>query len=130
MKPVAIYAAFWPGMVLLAIFNGTLRETLYGPHLPGLLAHQVSSVFLMVLLAVYLWLLTGFFRIESAGQGLVIGLLWLALTVTFEFLFGHLVMGHSWKALLSDYNLAKGRIWALVLIWTAFAPYVFYRIRS
>jgi len=116
-------------MVLLGIFNGTLREKIYGPHVPELLAHQVSSVLLMVLLAIYLWLLTCFFRIESASQGLVIGLLWLALTVAFEFLFGHLVMGHSWTVLLDDYNLAKGRTWALVLIWTAVAPYVFYRIR-
>lgn len=130
MKPIAVYAALWPGMVLLAILNGILRERLYGSHVPELLAHQVSTILLMALLAIYLWLLTGYFRIESAGQGLIIGMLWLALTVAFEFLFGHLVMGHSWTALLNDYNLAKGRLWALVLIWTAIAPYVFYRIRS
>ena len=130
MEPVAVYAACWPGMVLLAILNGTLREKLYGPHVPELVGHQVSTVSLMALLAIYLWLLTGFFRIESAGQGLAIGMLWLVLTIAFEFLFGHLVVGHPWKALLRDYNLAKGRIWPLVLIWTAVAPYVFYRIRS
>ena len=130
MKLIAVYTACWPGMVLLAILNGTLREKLYGPHVPELLAHQISTVALMALLAVYLWLLTGFFRIESVSQGLIIGILWLALTVAFEFLFGHLVMGHSWEALFRDYNLAKGRIWPLVLIWTAAAPYWFYRIRS
>lgn len=117
-------------MVLLAILNGALREKLYGPHMSELLAHQLSTVSLMALLAAYLWLLTGFLRIESAGQALAIGMLWLVLTVAFEFLFGHLVMAHPWQALLRDYNLAKGRIWPLVLLWTAAAPYVFYRLRS
>ena len=117
-------------MVLLAILNGTLREKLYGSHMSGLRAHQLSTVLLMAFLGIYLWLLTGYFRIESAHQGLIIGSLWLAMTMVFEFLFGHLVMGHSWTALFHDYNLAKGRIWSLVLIWTAIAPYLLYRIRS
>ncbi len=130
MKPLAIYAACWPGMVLLAILNGTLREKLYGPHAPELLAHQVSTVILITILGIYLWILTGFFRIATGLQALLIGGLWLALTVAFEFLFGHWVMRHSWEALLHDYNLARGRIWPLVLIWTAISPYLFYRIRS
>ncbi|HYW77168.1 MAG TPA: hypothetical protein VFA48_11180 [Gammaproteobacteria bacterium] len=130
MKQIAIYAACWPGMVLLAILNGTLREKLYGPHVPELLAHQVSTVVLIALLGIYLWILTVFFRIETVRQALLIGGLWLALTVIFEFLFGHWVMGHSWETLFGDYNLARGRIWLLVLIWTAISPYLFYRMRS
>ncbi|MEW6447103.1 MAG: hypothetical protein AB1426_03305, partial [Bacillota bacterium] len=57
-----------------------------------------------------------------------IGLIWLVLTVAFEFGFGHFVMGHSWSRLLHDYNLLKGRLWVLVLLWVAIAPYVFYRL--
>lgn len=130
MTIVAIYAACWPGMALLAILNGAVREKLYGPHIPDLLAHQISTLALMALLGFYVWLLTGFFRIGSAGQAAAIGGLWLALTVAFEFLFGHLAAGHSWNALIRDYNLARGRIWLLALTWTAVAPYVFYRLRS
>jgi hypothetical protein len=59
----------------------------------------------------------------------VIGLTWLALTVAFEFLFGHYVAGHSWRALLNDYDLLAGRLWVLVLAWLALAPYLFYRLQ-
>jgi hypothetical protein len=38
--------------------------------------------------------------------------------------------GHSWTKLFQDYNMLKDRVWTLVLIWTAVAPYLFYRIRS
>ncbi len=54
----------------------------------------------------------------------------LVMTIAFEFLFGRLVSGCSWNDLLHDYNLCAGRVWVLVLIWTAIAPYVFYRLRS
>ena len=61
---------------------------------------------------------------------LAIGGIWLALTVAFEFLFGHYVMGHPWSRLFHDYNLLEGRLWVLVLVWTFIAPYVFYRLGS
>jgi len=75
------------------------------------------------------WFLTGRWRIESAGQAIAIGVIWLVLTVAFEFLFGHFVVGHPWSRLLHDYDLLQGRVWVLVLVWTTIAPYVFYRLR-
>jgi hypothetical protein len=46
------------------------------------------------------------------------------LTVTFEFLFGHYVMGHSWGYLIGDYNILKGRTWPLVLVVSALMPWL------
>ena len=53
---------------------------------------------------------------------LLIGALWLTLTVVFEFGFGHYVIGHPWKYLLADYNIFKGRLWSLVLLVTFVSP--------
>ena len=47
---------------------------------------------------------------------------WLGLTVAFEFGFGRLVAKQSWEDLLSDYNVARGRTWPLVLAWIAAGP--------
>ncbi|MDY6953749.1 MAG: hypothetical protein SWE60_19755 [Thermodesulfobacteriota bacterium] len=52
------------------------------------------------------------------------------MTILFEFLLGHFLLGHSWGRLFHDYNLLKGRLWSLLLVWTALAPYLFYRVRS
>ena len=54
----------------------------------------------------------------------------LAMTVAFEFLFGHYVAGHSWDRLLHDYNLFAGRVWVVVLVWVTVAPYLFFRLRG
>jgi hypothetical protein len=93
-------------------------------------AHQLSTFTGLGLFAAYVWLLTGVCSMASSGQALVIGAMWLVMTIVFEFVFGHYGMGHPWSRLWRDYNLLKGRLWVLVLIWTAVAPYVFYRIRS
>jgi hypothetical protein len=130
MKTILLYAGAWLGLVALAIVNGALREKTYGPHMEELSAHQLSTVIGLCLFAAYIWFLTGLCRLETARQALLIGAMWLIMTVAFEFLFGHYVAGHSWSRLLHDYNLLKGRVWVLVLIWTAVAPYFFYRVRS
>lgn len=117
-------------MVILAIINGTIREKIYGQFVSALTAHQLSTFTGLILFGVYIWVLTGLFRIESSRQALLIGVIWLIMTVAFEFVFGHYVMGHPWIRLFHDYNILKGRVWLLVLIWTTVAPYVFYRIRS
>ena len=117
-------------MVVIGILNGIMREYLYGRSMHALSAHQLSTLTGLVLWGVYIWFLTGACRIESAKQALIIGAIWLVMTVVFEFVFGHYVMGHAWSRLFQDYNLLKGRVWSLVLIWTALAPYTFYRFRS
>ena len=122
------YAFFWVGAVVLAIVNGTLREKVYGPRLSELAAHQLSSLLAIVLFGLYLYVLSRIWPFESAAQALQVGVLWLVLTVLFEFIFGHYAMGHSWARLLNDYNLAAGRLWLLVLAWIAVAPWVIHRI--
>ena len=117
-------------MVFIAIINGALRESWYGKHLSELQAHQISTVTGVLLFGVYIWVLMRIWRPESAGQALTIGLVWLGMTVAFEFLFGHYVVKRPWSALLNDYNLVAGRVWLVVLAWVTLAPYLFYRLQQ
>jgi hypothetical protein len=114
-------------MVLIAIANGALREGWYGQHLSEQQAHQVSTGTGVLLFGVYIWGLIRLWRPTSGSQALAIGLVWLALTVAFEFLFGHYVAKRSWSDLRHDYNLCAGRVWVVVLVWVTLAPYLFYR---
>ena len=129
MKTILVYFIGWIGLVILAILNGILRNNVYGPHMREIFAHQISTLSLLILFGIYIWIFTGICRIGSSRQALLIGFIWLLMTILFEFIFGHFVVGHPWTKLLQDYNLLKGRIWILVLFWTTVAPYVFYRIR-
>ncbi len=115
-------------MVFIGIINGTIREFTYRKHLSELRAHQLSSITGILLFSLYIGVLIYFWGFESLKQALIVGLIWLALTIMFEFLFGHYVAGHPWNKLLSDYNIFAGRLWVIVLIWLVIAPLLFYRV--
>ena len=124
------YTLLWLGLAVLGVLNGTLRNYLYAEALGELPAHQVSTVTLILLIGIYTWIFNIIWRPESIVQAFTIGAIWLILTILFEFIFGHFVMGHPWSRLFYDYNILEGRIWSLVLLWTLIAPLVIYKIRS
>ncbi len=120
----------WFPMIFIAIANGLFRERILTSRLTELQAHQVSTATMIVLLSIYVWILFKIWLPTSANQAIIIGLIWLVLTIVFEFLFGHYVAGHSWDRLLQDYNVLKGRVWVLVLIWISIAPFIIHRLQK
>jgi hypothetical protein len=82
------------------------------------------------LIAAVAVLTIGWIRPSSVRVALAVGAFWLALTLGFEFLVGHFVLRKSWQALLADYDVSRGRIWALVLLVTALAPLVAAHLRG
>jgi hypothetical protein len=123
------YTLAWLILLVVAILNGALREAVYKNRLSDLRAHQLSTLSGIILFAAIIWGLSRLWPLPSAKQAWTVGFIWLALTIAFEFLFGHFVMGHPWSKLLQDYNISTGRVWLLILIWVTIAPYVFYRLR-
>lgn len=124
------YILAWLPMILIAIANGLFREKFLAKRLSELHAHQLSTATMILLFGVYVWALFRMWPPAFANQTIWIGSLWLLLTVVFEFLFGHYVVGHPWDKLLHDYNMLQGRIWILVLVWIAIAPYIIYQLQK
>ncbi len=127
---VGRYLLAWFPMVLIAVANGALREVLLVPRLGEHHGRQLSTLLLIALFAVYIAVVARLWPIDSARQALAIGAAWLVLTLAFEFLLGRFVSGLSWRQMLAEYDLAAGRLWALVPLWVATAPYVFYRLQG
>ncbi|RLQ20843.1 hypothetical protein DWB85_15725 [Seongchinamella sediminis] len=125
---MTIYLLFWLLLMVLAVANGVMRQVVYGPGLPELYAHQLSTFLAAVIFAAAVWLLAKKRPPASPEQALQIGVVWLALTLSFEFVFGHYVAGHSWARLLADYDLLSGRLWPLLLVWITFLPLLAYRV--
>jgi len=123
------YLAAWFVMLLVSIANGAARDLSYGKYMSELAAHQVSTATSVLSLGAFIWVFLRFYPPCSARHAITIGLAWAALTVAFEFLFFHFIGGHSWSELLANYNIFEGRVWVVVLLWVAVAPYVFFRFR-
>ncbi len=127
---VAKYLLVWFLLAGVAIANGILRQTTYGKSMSDLAAHQVSTVTGILATGAIVWAVCRYWPIESTTQAWSIGLLWLVMTIAFEFGFGHYIAGHSWDHLLADYNILKGRVWSLFLLWITVLPLLVYKLSA
>ncbi len=115
----------WLVLMVLAILNGALRNATYARALGEYAGHVLSSLIFVAVVFAVTYLFLRLARVDyGLGDLLVVGAVWLAMSVAFEFLFGHYVVGHPWSRLLADYNILKGRAWALVLLGVFLAPLI------
>jgi hypothetical protein len=99
------------------------------PQLGEPTGHVLSALLLSALLAALIWFTIGWVKPSTPRVSLGIGLLWVCMTLAFEFGFGRLVAHKPWPELLADYDLVHGRIWPLVLITIGVIPYIAARAR-
>ncbi len=122
------YVCAWFGMMVLAILNGGVRDGVYADHFGALAAHQISTAALLVLFVISFRVLTTKWPLASSRQAWAIGLIWLAMTLVFEFGMGRFVSGLPWSAMFHDYNLFAGRVWVVIPLWVLIGPYLFFRL--
>ena len=121
---IFLYAlGIWFILVVAAILNGAFRESFITSKVGEQVGHVISTVIFICVILVVTYLFLSNLKINYTKTDLLlIGALWLILTILFEFVFGHYVMGHSWNRLFADYNILKGRVWSFVLLTTFIAP--------
>jgi hypothetical protein len=113
---------------MIAIINGALRDLWYKNFTGELAAYQVSTVTLILFFSLFIGFAFQKYPPSSSKQALLVGVIWVGMTLAFEFGFGRW-RGNSWEQLLQDYNVFEGRLWLLVPLWVMIAPYLFYRWR-
>ncbi len=65
--------------------------------------------------------------LRSRAEAWQTGAVWFLRTLAFEPYAGHFLFG-AWETLLADYNVTRGRIWKIVLVVTALAPWIVFWI--
>lgn len=118
----------WLPMIAIAFANAMLRELVFVKHFSEFRAHQLSTITLIILCLIYVWLVSPQLNIQTSKQAFLIGFVWMMLTVMFEFSLGRLT-NKSWEYLLRDYNIFAGRIWLVFLVSLFLLPYMCYTLR-
>ena len=112
----------WCVLLVIASINGALREVVLIPRTGDVVGRVISTILLSAFIVILTWLTIGWIRPGTANQAWLVGIVWVLLTLAFEFLAGHYLFHNSWSSLLADYNVLRGRIWVLVLVTTLVAP--------
>lgn len=121
--------AVWIILILAEILHGILRAVLLVPHVGEFRSNQIgvftgSLIILAIALLTVRWI-----GASRQSQLLGVGLMWMALTVSFEILFGRFVVGASWERLASDYNVLQGGLMPFGLAVLVLSPWIAARLR-
>ena len=120
----------WLGFLAVAIGGAILREKFLAPGLGPAAARALGTLLVGAIIFMLIYAYVGRLKGATRASLVKLGLFWTMLTIAFEFLFGHYVMGHSWDSLWADYNVLEGRLWPLVLMVTLFGPLLARKLRD
>lgn len=123
---------FWFVLLIIALINATLRELTYKPLLEpyiGIWAHQISSVtaILFFFIAIFFFI-RNFKEKFSKKELIIIGSIWVLLTVLFETLMNFFLRKISLIQTLQTYYFWNGETWIFVLISLIVSPLIVRKI--
>lgn len=114
----------WFLLAALAIFNGAIRTLFILPAFGEQTAHVIGTLIFLLFQFIVIYFFIRKASITETSELIKIGVFWVIISIIFEFIFGHFVMGHSWEKLFADYNILKARLWSLVLLNNLAAPLI------
>lgn len=115
----------WVVMAVVAVLNGGFREVVLIPRIGSYPGHVVSTVALVVAIALIssLYFSTTAIAYTRAELALI-GVAWVVLTTGFEFLVGYLE-GTPVSTTLGQYDVLAGQVWILVPLTLLASPLLF-----
>jgi hypothetical protein len=119
----------WLLMMTLETIHGVLRSRFLVPVIGAVGARQIgvligSALILAIAIFTIAWI-----HPTSERALLTIGVLWLVLTLAFEFGVGH-ALGRPWAALLADYDLTRGGLLSIGMVVLALSPLIAAHFRN
>jgi hypothetical protein len=126
IKGIGIWLIILPA----AVVNGLFREKVLTLFIGAALALPLSGIILSVFIFIIIFLLIPFIGESTSRAYLAIGLLWVALTLSFEYLFGYFVMGRSWHEINQVFNVKAGNLFIASVFTCAISPWVVAKIRG
>lgn len=112
----------WLLIVVGETVLGIARRSLLEPFIGDFRARQVSVFVSTAIVLAITFMFVRWLKASRASQFILVGVMWVVLTVGFEILLGRLAMGLSWERIASDYNVSEGGLLPFGFFVMLFAP--------
>lgn len=124
--------AFVVWLVIIAVetVHGILRTVLLVPMMGDLPARQISVFTGSLLIFGVTLLLINWIAARTRLRLLIVGAIWVLLTILFEITLGRLVLNLSWDRITEDYDITRGGFLGFGLLFMAVSPLLATRMRS
>lgn len=123
-------SVLWFIIAISAVINGIVRETVLTPYFGGAVALPTSGITLSMIIFTITYYSFKLFDKNKYRTYLYIGIQWVTMTLLFEFVFGHYVIGKSWPELLQVFNILEGNLFIIALLVSFFSPLLVARIKK
>jgi hypothetical protein len=117
----------WVLISAIEVIHGVARVTLLAPLIGDFPARQVGVLSGSLLIVGIAFLFHRWMGMKGARECLLVGGIWVLLTIVFEILLGKLVLQVSWSRLLDDYDILHGGLMPLGLVVMFTAPLIVWR---
>ncbi len=114
--------------MLLETAHGIVRNLFIAPVIGDLRARQAGVIVGSALAFVVAWLTSNWLGAGSRRALLLVGALWVALTLAFEIVLGR-AMGASWDRISADYDPLRGGFMILGLAFMFVSPLLAAKLR-
>ena len=118
----------WSSIIPIAFINGGLREVILIPRL-GKMAFPISGA--LLIMSIFFVSVVFIPKLDSATPEtyIVMGILWMCMTVAFEFSLGF-IRKIPFSKMLEAYNITSGNLWLLVVIFIGLVPFLVAHIKE
>jgi hypothetical protein len=120
----------WILLAFIAIINGAVRDKLVAPLIGERLALPLSGVLLSLFIFLVTLIFVPFLRISSAYSFWLVGIVWVLMTLAFEFILGHYMMGEPWEKIVEVFYIHRGNLYLLALVAAALSPWLTAKLRG
>ena len=125
-RAIALWFLLIAGTLLLGAFRSALTKQSLDPKFVLQLADLAGAA--LVLIATFY--LVEKLETRSTRDLLLVGAIWVVLTVLTEVLFHRFVMHDTWGNIFLDYDLLSGRLWLVVLAALFLGPFLMTRLHG
>ncbi len=122
--------AIWLVLICAEILHGIGRAVFLVPYVGEIRSNQIGVFIGSVIIFVITMVFVRWIGATRPAQLLMVGCLWLGLTLAFEILFGRFVMDLSWDRLAADYNMLEGGLLPFGLLVLLLSPLVAGKVRG
>lgn len=112
----------WLVIIAVETVHGILRTLLLVPMMGDFPARQVSVFTGSLLIFGVTLLFINWIAARTTLQLLMVGTIWVLLTILFEITLGRLVLDLSWDRITEDYDITRGGFLGFGLLFMALSP--------
>lgn len=127
-----LFRAFlvWLIIIFAESIHGTIRQLFLAPLVGDFPARRIAVFTGMFLIFLITYFFIRWINAPSVKSLFGIGFIWVFLTVLFEFGLGVFVLNYSWERMFEDYDLSRGGLMGLGLLFMFFAPFFAEKLRE